>query len=545
MMKPQALLFALLATASLLAEAASAEPLKLTNLDVGNAKMDGQSVNNAISPELSQSIIAEGRMPLENPSKINGYYGYSNDGPLSPASGDSQTKDHNVEATKTEPDKNTYLVMDGQKGPDANYNYGSHFLFQGHEHGISLDGRPHGYVTRINLDADARHRVTLLAEMDSSGSPLPFIDGSAWNPFAKRLMLTGEDGEKGGLWQVTADYPATADDLRGISGIGAYEGVQLDNKGNLWLVEDTGGKKGKIAKHARLPNSFVYRLVPNDPTNITKGGRLEVLQVSASDGQPIVFNTTSADADISSAAVKEMYSYGKSLKTRWIVIHDTAKDGSAPFDANKLAKAAGGTPMKRPENGQFRPASAFTEFYFTATGDTNSDSEAGAEGGGYGGIFVLKQTSATANEGVLQITYRGDREHTGFDNLAFLTANQLAIVEDAGDTLHSQRKAFDAGYIIDVTADYSSGVKPLRFLVNGRDAAATVDSGLVTNADDNGFQNDGDNEITGFHVSDGDPSIEGLIGTKSPTPFKDGWRVFYTRQHGKNETYEVKGSATM
>ena len=40
---------------------------------------------------------------------------------------------------------------------------------------------------------------------------------------------------------------------------------------------------------------------------------------------------------------------------QWITIHDTATNGTAPFDANALAKAAGATPFERPENLQFRP----------------------------------------------------------------------------------------------------------------------------------------------------------------------------------------------
>jgi secreted PhoX family phosphatase len=57
--------------------------------------------------------------------------------------------------------------------------------------------------------------------------------------------------------------------------------------------------------------------------------------------------------------------------TRWVTIHDTATNGTAPFDANALAKAAGGTPFKRPENGLFRPGSQFRQFFFDATGDTD------------------------------------------------------------------------------------------------------------------------------------------------------------------------------
>jgi hypothetical protein len=40
-------------------------------------------------------------------------------------------------------------------------------------------------------------------------------------------------------------------------------------------------------------------------------------------------------------------------------------------------------------------------------------------------------------------------------------------------------------------------------------------------------------------VSDGDAGVDGLLGAKNPHPFKDGWRVFYTGQHGDNITWEI------
>ena len=54
-------------------------------------------------------------------------------------------------------------------------------------------------------------------------------------------------------------------------------------------------------------------------------------------------------------------------------------------------------------------------------------------------------------------------------------------------------------------------------------------------------KNDGDNEITGMHVSDGDPGKDGILGAKVPHVWHpDGkWRFFYTQQHGDNATYEV------
>ena len=69
-----------------------------------------------------------------------------------------------------------------------------------------------------------------------------------------------------------------------------------------------------------------------------------------------------------------LHTYGNTFDTRWVTIHDTATDGTAPFNANTAAKAANATPFKRPENGEFRPGSGFREFFFDETGDTNATS---------------------------------------------------------------------------------------------------------------------------------------------------------------------------
>src|SRR5437763_1869962 len=78
--------------------------------------------------------VAEGGMPLENAVPGFARYGYDQAAPLVPAYGDVQSAAHNVEATKTEPDKNTYLVLEhGLPGADPLQDYGQRFLFQGHE----------------------------------------------------------------------------------------------------------------------------------------------------------------------------------------------------------------------------------------------------------------------------------------------------------------------------------------------------------------------------------------------------------------------------
>lgn len=521
----------LLATSMLVAfavPAIAADPIKLNAVPI-------QPTTDLLSAGLKEVPVAEGWYRYENPSKFLPRYGYGADGPLKPKAGAVPKAGTLIEATKTEPDKNTYLVLDGAKGAQKGYHYGTHFLFQGHENGPLDDkGVTRGQLTRINLDADLDHRVTLMADADVNGKPLPLIDGSAWDPFAKVLLLTSEEGKDGGVWGATVDFPSKVTDLSPAFGNASYEGVQIDSDGSIWLVEDIGGKGGNLTKNAKQPNSFVYRFVPKFRDDLSKGGKLQVLQATDAYGNPIVFHEGQANDDILSPMQKLIYGYGNELITHWVTIHDTDTD-QKPFDANALAKTAGGTPFKRPENGQFRPGTGFKEFYFTVTGDTNIKTEAGAEYGGFGAIMRLTQGKPSSDKGRLSVIYRGDAAHSGFDNLTFLDDKQLIVVEDAGDKLHAQRNAFDAAYLIDVTADYAAK-DPVRILAQARDDMATIDAGLLGQPGD---QNEGDNEITGIHNSDGNATVAGLIGTAVPTPFAGGWRLFYTRQHGQNVTYEI------
>lgn len=493
-----------------------------------NPKVPGVTSPNVLSPELAAVAVAAGATKLENGTAQIPYYGYLGDGPLVPI-----LPDGNTEATKTEPDKNTYLVLDGQTGADASYSYGRHFLYQGHEGGI-------GYITRINLDADQDHRVTLMARRDVHGNALPTFDGSTYDPFAQRLLFTAELDADGGVWAATLDFPSQVRDVSGALGRGGYEGVQTDSAGNIWLVEDVSGATGAQNPTAKQPNSFVYRYVPEQPGDL-RNGKLQALRVlSQRTARPIVFHHNAVDADITSPDRKDLHTYGKSFVTRWVTVHNTATDGSQPFDANTAAKDARATPFKRPENGMFRPGSDFGEFFFTETGDTNVDTEAGAAYGGFGAIYRLSQSSPSAKTGTLSMYYRGDAMHTGFDNLAFFGQRKLVAVEDAGDTVHSQRNALDSGYLFDTAKSYADGLRPVRILAEGRDASATIDSAL-SDAELYSYQNDGDNELTGIHVSNGDPTRQGLLGAQPPQPFvrHSGWRAFYTAQHGDNVTYLI------
>ncbi len=89
-----------------------------TPVSTANQKSPGKVAPDILSVELTQTAVAQGSMALENPSAAAAYYGYNNDGPMIPAPGDSPSATHKVEASKTEPDKNTYHAFPPQKGRD-------------------------------------------------------------------------------------------------------------------------------------------------------------------------------------------------------------------------------------------------------------------------------------------------------------------------------------------------------------------------------------------------------------------------------------------
>jgi hypothetical protein len=51
--------------------------------------------------------------------------------------------------------------------------------------------------------------------------------------------------------------------------------------------------------------------------------------------------------------------------------------------------------------------------------------------------------------------------------VAFLDRKHVAVVEDAGDLLHTQRNALDSGYSFDGRHNYRDGAQPVRFLGPG------------------------------------------------------------------------------
>ena len=340
------------------------------------------SPDNVIIDDYQLTKIAEGTDPLENPSGPITTFGFLNATPI-------------INGTKTEPDENLYVVFGSNPGgPTANFNYGRHFLYQGHENSGGL-----AYVTRINLDVtnDPAHRITLLTPVGQNNQTgLSSIDGSTFDPFSQTLLFTQENAATKGVIEISSGWPATIRTLEGFIGTGGFEGIHPDGRGDLLIIEDVSGTAVNVIpnnanspKTAHQPNSFVYRYHPYNPANLAGGGTLYALQVWI-DGQTLTFHANDPVGDTFADVQVKLRKRGAEWGAMWVQIHDTNANGSASFSANAAAKAAGATPFKRPENAQFQPGTDFDTFYFVETGDTDADAgnqQALADRGAWGSIF--------------------------------------------------------------------------------------------------------------------------------------------------------------
>ena len=515
--KSCSLVAASIALAAMAVSNAAADNVKVFDKRVsGVPEANGEIItDNVLSPEFAPGLVAEGLDLLENPSGPITRLGNLSDG------------------SRTEPDENTYLILDHNPGgPTQGYDYGRHFLFQGHEMPNGNTNR--AYITRINLDvAHPDHRITLMTPGDANFlTGFNSIDGSTWDPFSRTLLFTQEDGAIGGVIEMGADFDTNTGGgaglrtLYGSLGRGGYEGIHPDDWGNILIIEDVGGTT--VMNNGRNPNSFVYRFVPTSPDDLAHG-KLQALQVSIN-GNPVVFvpvDMQHPNGDTRSQNQLLLHTVGASYPVQWVTIHDTAIDGTAAFDANAAAKAHNATPFKRPENAQFQPNSHFRTFFFVVTGDT--DNVAGtdpvlAARGAWGGIFRV-DLDANRATGTISLVVLGDADHAAFDNITFADdKDTILLTEDRGDMLHDQLNKLDSIWAYKLNRGHPERNTAVRFLALGLDRLA-------------GVAGEEDNEPTGLHMSEGDSTIRGLIGTREFR--KDRAMLFFTQQHGENNLFDV------
>jgi secreted PhoX family phosphatase len=145
-------------------------------------------------------------------------------------------------------------------------------------------------VTRLTLRGPKKGtKEVLAANYNAAGvSQWSRIDGMHWYPFGGPsglgVLLIGEEFATGGIWQINPDTGAFVR----LDWIGsfAHEGVAITANGTMYIGDEsrTGG---------------IYKAVPNDPTDLTKGGSLYYLVPTSVDasGWKLVVNPAKAASE--------------------------------------------------------------------------------------------------------------------------------------------------------------------------------------------------------------------------------------------------------
>ena len=307
-----------------------------------------RSPANVLSPELTETAVAWGSLALDGGTSAVPYYGY--DGFTAPT---VLTQNVN-EAHKTEPDKNTYLVLkNGQPGADPDYDYGTHFLFQGHESGAP--GCDHARQPRRRRGAprdaagDGGHRALLPTSTARPGTRSRSGCCSPRRTAAPRAAY----------WQ-PPDYPATRRrHLAARSAAAATRASRPTATATSGSSRTSAAQRhrehhGQAAQQLRLP------VRPGRPDDLTRAASCRCCRSAEAHGTPIAFHAGQADGRHPRRRTsRDLHTYGATFTTRWVTIHDTATDGTTPFNANALAKAARRTPFKRPRTACSGRAASF------------------------------------------------------------------------------------------------------------------------------------------------------------------------------------------
>ena len=156
------------------------------------------------------------------------------------------------------------------------------------ENGIGVAGSDG--ITRLTLKGPNKGKKEILAaNVDNTGANIwQRLDGLKWYPHGgpegDGVLLASEEFATGGIWQIN---PRTGTFVR-LDWLGNYshEGIGLDRAGNLYLGDEARG-------------GAIYKAVPNDKRDLSKGGKLYYLVGTGIDasGWKLVSNPASASSE--------------------------------------------------------------------------------------------------------------------------------------------------------------------------------------------------------------------------------------------------------
>ena len=380
-------------------------------------------------------------MKLDGATASTMYYGYLNQlapdgsvisGAMLPTAGSVSTPSLLVEATKTEPDKNTYLAAGARpaRAPTPDYNYGTHFLYQGHESVIA------GYITRVNLDADAAHRVTLLADTLADGARRSRT--STARPGIR--LRTGccsraRAGAAAAVLQATLDYPSTVTKLARVFGIARLR-RRPDRLGRQHLAGRGPGRRdqhdeseGAPAQQLRLP---LRAGEPERPEPRAAGCR--PAGDEARDGDPIVFHAGQVDADISLHGRARPAHLRQPSRPSGSRSTTPPADGFAVFDANAGAKGASGDPVQAAGERRIPPGAGVQRVLFHRDRRHQRHTRSTAARRLRRDVQARRRRSERRQRHPAAAVPRRSRAHRASTTSRSLAKDQVAVVEDAGDT---------------------------------------------------------------------------------------------------------------
>ena len=377
---------------------------------------------------------------------------------------------------RASPTRTPTSCVKGQHGADPKYDYGTHFLYQGHELDTA-DGRLHHAHQPRRRRRPPRDEAR--RDRGRRQTPIPEIDGSTWDPFAQRLLFTTEGGAEGGVDRgARSTIPSKVSTLWGVLGQGGYEGIQNDQLRQR-LHRRGHRRPGRQGQHARQAAEQLRLPLPAERPDQPRQGR----QAAGAAGRVARASrrrssSTTARPTPTSSRPTPRTCTPTAMSSRRCGSRSTTptKDGTAAFDANAAAKKAGGTPFKRPENGQFKPGTGFKKFFFAETGDTTLTTEAGTQYGGFGAIQELRQ-DPKSDKGTLRLFYQSDKAHSSFDNVTFFDKTHVIVRAGPGRRPAQRRSTRSTRASCSTsTGTTPSGAQPVRVIAEGRDPSATIDS---------------------------------------------------------------------
>ena len=193
-----------------------------------------------------------------------------------------------------------------------------------------------------------------------------------------------------------SDFPSTVEDisrrLRARRLRGHPERLATATSGSSRTRRHHGRRP---TPHAKQPNSFLYRFVPERQARPDAGGKLQALQVHrrtrTGDADRRSTPATSTPTSQSHGRPRPAHVRQRSSRRSWVTIHDTDVDGTAPVRRQRARRRRRArTPFKRPENGAVPPGHRVHASSSSTRPVTPDATRRGRpDFGGYGGIFKL------------------------------------------------------------------------------------------------------------------------------------------------------------